>query len=41
MVGKRKDVQDPYRGPIEEYRICADTLEDYIDQGFKRILRLA
>ena len=41
MVGKRKDVQDPYGGPIEEYRACADILQAYIDQGFKRILELA
>lgn len=41
MVGKRKDIADPYGGPIEEYRACADTLEEYINQGFKRILELA
>ena len=40
MVGKRKDVRDPYRGPIEEYRACADTLSDYIDRGLGRILEL-
>lgn len=38
MVGKRKDVRDPYGGPIEEYRICADTLAHYISRGFSRIL---
>jgi protein-tyrosine phosphatase len=40
MVGKRKDVRDPYGGPIEEYRTCADTLADYVDRGFQRILEL-
>lgn len=41
MVGRRKDVQDPYGGPIEEYRACADILSEYIDQGLDRILDLA
>jgi protein-tyrosine phosphatase len=41
MVGKRKDVLDPYGGPIEEYRTCADTIADYIDRGFQRIRELA
>jgi protein-tyrosine-phosphatase len=40
MVGKRRDIPDPYGAPIEEYRACADTLADYIDQGFERILAL-
>ena len=41
MVGRRKDVQDPYGGPIEEYRACADTIAHYLDRGIKRILELA
>jgi protein-tyrosine-phosphatase len=41
MAGKRKDVRDPYGGRIEEYRACADTLDEYIHQGFERILELA
>lgn len=41
MVGKRQDVQDPYGGTVEEYRVCADTLSRYIDQGLPRILELA
>jgi len=41
MAGKRKDVRDPYGGRIEEYRVCADTLAEYIDQGFERILELS
>jgi protein-tyrosine phosphatase len=40
MVGKRKDVRDPYGGPIEEYRACADILSDYIARGLGRILEL-
>lgn len=41
MVGKTKDIQDPYGGPVQEYRACADILADYIDRGFQRILDLA
>lgn len=40
MVGKRKDVQDPYGSTVTEYRACADTLSTYIDEGFERILEL-
>lgn len=40
MVGKRRDVADPYGGPIEEYRVCADTLSEYIEEGLERILEL-
>jgi protein-tyrosine phosphatase len=40
MAGKRRDVSDPYGGPIEEYRACADTIARYIDQGFQRIIDL-
>lgn len=41
MAGKRKDIRDPYGGPIEEYRECADLISDYIEKGFERILQLA
>jgi protein-tyrosine-phosphatase len=41
MAGKRRDITDPYGGPIEEYRACADTLAGYIEQGFERIIELA
>jgi len=40
IVGKRKDVRDPYGGPIGEYRVCADTLSEYIEGGLERILEL-
>jgi protein-tyrosine-phosphatase len=41
MVGRRKDVRDPYGGTLNEYRVCADTLKEYIEQGFDRILELS
>jgi protein-tyrosine-phosphatase len=41
MIGKYKDVQDPYGGPLKGYHACADTLSEYIEQGFQRILELA
>ncbi len=41
MAGRRKDIQDPYGGSIEEYRACADTIAEYIDRGFQRIVALA
>ena len=41
MVGKRKDVSDPYGGPVEEYRACAELLAGYIEQGLDKIIELA
>jgi protein-tyrosine-phosphatase len=41
MVGKRKNVRDPYGGSIEEYRNCADILSGYVERGFQRIVELA
>jgi protein-tyrosine phosphatase len=41
MAGRRKDVSDPYGGPIKEYRACADVIENYVDRGLERILELA
>ena len=40
MTRKRRDVEDPYGGSIEEYRACADLLAQYIAQGLPRILQL-
>ncbi len=41
MAGKRRDISDPYGGPIEEYRASADLLAGYIEQGFEKIIELA
>jgi len=41
MAGKRRDVEDPYGLPIEEYRSCADVIDSYLERGFERILELA
>jgi protein-tyrosine phosphatase len=41
MSGKRKDIRDPYGGPVDEYRSCADTISGYLDEGLPRILELA
>ena len=40
MAGKRRDIQDPYGGSVEEYRACADIIADYIDQGLEQIVEL-
>jgi protein-tyrosine-phosphatase len=40
MTGKRRDVEDPYLGTIEEYRACAAKMSRYIDDGLERILEL-
>jgi protein-tyrosine phosphatase len=39
--GHRYDIDDPYGGPLEEYRACANVLVDLIDAGFERIKSLA
>ncbi len=40
VAGKRRDVPDPYTGPIQEYRAVADLIARYLDDGFERILEL-
>jgi protein-tyrosine phosphatase len=40
MTGKRRDIADPYGGPIREYRASADIIAEYIDQGFDQIIEL-
>jgi protein-tyrosine-phosphatase len=40
MIGKRRDVADPYGGPIQEYRASADIIAEYIDQGLEQIIEL-
>jgi protein-tyrosine-phosphatase len=41
MSGKRRDVKDPYGGPIGGYRKCADIIDGYLERGLSRILELA
>ena len=41
MAGRHHDIEDPYGDPIEEYRRCADELEDLLDVGFANILKRA
>lgn len=40
VAGKRRDVPDPYQGPMQEYRAVADLIARYLDDGFERILEL-
>jgi protein-tyrosine-phosphatase len=40
MAGKRRDIADPYGGPIEEYRAGADAIAEYIEEGFEQIVEL-
>ncbi len=41
MAGLHYDVEDPYGGPPDEYRLCATELEDLIERGYGRIVALA
>ncbi|MEM7800458.1 MAG: hypothetical protein AAF633_14785 [Chloroflexota bacterium] len=38
--GRRIDVQDPYGGPKEEYRIMFDSVSSQIDAAFDRIISM-
>lgn len=40
MVGKRRDVEDPYGQSLDAYRTCASEIARYIDDGLERILEL-
>ena len=41
MVGRRKDIADPYGAPLEDYQHMADEVEALIDEAFPRIMELA
>ena len=41
MAGKRKDIEDPFGGTIDQYRAAADVISRYLDEGIERILELA
>lgn len=41
MAGKRQDIKDPFRRSLQKYKVCADTIARYIDEGFEHILDLA
>lgn len=40
IVGKEKDIWDPYGGLLEPYRRCADELEGILEEGYERIFDL-
>jgi protein-tyrosine-phosphatase len=40
MAGQRDGVEDPFGGNLEDYRVTADLLERYINEGLERILEL-
>lgn len=41
MVGTMRDVDDPFGSSLSDYRVTAQEIERYIQQGFERILDLA
>lgn len=41
MAGKVEDIDDPYGGTLSEYEDTAEVLEDYLTEGFDRIIDLA
>ena len=41
MVGLTTSVDDPIGGPLEEYEAAAKEINDYLTEGFERIVELA
>jgi len=41
MVGKIDSVDDPIGGPLVEYEVVAREINEYIQQGFDRIVELS
>jgi len=41
MVGKIDSVDDPIGGPLVEYEVVAREINEYIQQGFERIVELS
>ena len=40
MAGEHHDIEDPYGGPLDEYRACAAEFERLIEKGYARMLAL-
>jgi protein-tyrosine-phosphatase len=40
MAGQPYDIQDPYGGPITEYRKTANELADLIERGYPKVMEL-
>lgn len=41
MVGEKRNIADPYGGPIQEFEHMVNEVEDILDRGLDRILELA
>jgi protein-tyrosine-phosphatase len=41
MVGVVQDVKDPIGGPLDDFRVTADEIDQYLTQGFDKICALA
>jgi protein-tyrosine phosphatase len=41
MVGKMDDIEDPIGGPLIEYQETANEINQYLTDGFDRIIELA
>ena len=41
MVGKSTSIDDPIGGPLVEYKAAASEINEYLTEGFQRILELA
>lgn len=41
MVGRVEDVEDPIGASLEDYERTAKTIEEYLEDGYSTILRLA
>ena len=41
MVGETASVDDPIGGPLVEYEAAAEEIDNYLTEGFERIVRLA
>lgn len=41
MAGETRDVEDPYGGTLEDYRLCRDMLQDLLSRGYEEIVRRA
>ncbi len=39
LSGNGEDVSDPFGGPVQLYRECAEKIDDYLDRWIERLLR--
>ncbi len=41
LIGQKFDIDDPFEGTLEDYRRCANDIDQILNDGFPRLIELA